>query len=325
MKKIISVIVILLLGASIFVFFTKNNSENNIAVNKDIENIKIGYLAIAGALPLFIAQDNGYFADEGLKVELINFKSSNEIAIAASTKQIDLIGIGATNAVIDASVTSKIGFEAFLLNGYTKKKNNEKATDYLLARDGITLDNLKGKKIAFFPGSISKVFANLIFPKYGLELNDIKYIEMAPPNWISALESGAIDAVTAIEPFAQLILNKGSANILIDGYYAEVMEDVPLSAGWFISNHLSSKTEEKIVNAYKKSLNLIKTNRVKALSSFDNNTKISSDIYQTIGLNNWRLINDKGAEESLISFIKLLNDKKAIKESVPENYIWNQK
>lgn len=323
MKKTVSIILVLLVVLGGAFFILKNTNDK--LVTDDIKKIKIGYLAIAGSLPLFVANDNEYFTDEGLDIELISFKSSNEIAIAASTKQIDMIGIGATNAVIDASVTSNVNFKAFLLNGYTKKSEDEKATDYLLAREGITLDNLKGKKIAFFPGSISKVFANLVLPKYGLEIKDIEYIEMAPPNWISALDSGVIDAVTAIEPFAQLILEKGKANIIIDGYYAEVMDDVPLSAGWFISNHLNKDTEKKILNAYKKSLELIKTNRMKALSSFDNYTKINSNIYQNIGLNKWRLINEEGAEKSLISFIKLLNENKAIKSSIPEDYIWNTK
>ncbi len=323
MKKVMfGILILLIVASSTFFILQKNNKKVS---NNSIEKIKIGYLAIAGALPLFVANDNGYFADEDIEVELINFKSSNEIAIAASTKRIDMIGIGATNAVIDASVTSGVNFKAFLLNGYTKKSDHEKATDYLLARNGVTLDNIKGKKVAFFPGSISKVFANLILPKYDLEIGDIEYIEMAPPNWISALESGVIDAVTAIEPFAQLILEKGNTNILIDGYYAEVVEDVPLSAGWFIKNHLDKKAEDKIYNAYKKSLELIKNNRLKALSSFDNYTKIKANTYQKIGLNKWSLINDDGAKNSLMSFIKLLNDKSAIKNSTPEDYIWDIK
>jgi len=320
MKKILSIFIsILIIAGIVFILIQKNNNND---IVKHEKNIKIGYLAIAGSLPLFVAKDNGFFKEQGLNIELIRFKSSNEIAIAASTKQIDIIGIGATNAVMDASVTSGVKFQAFLLNGYTKKMDTEKATDYLLGRKGLVLSELKGKKIAFFPGSISKVFANLILPKYGLTINDIEYIEMSPPNWISALESGSVDAVTAIEPFAELMLSKNIADVLIDGYYAEVMNDVPLSGGWFIENHLGKETENKIYKAYKKSLNLIQNKRKKALSSFDNYTKIAPNVYQSIGLNKWRLINDEGAINSLKEFIKLLNKNKAIKSTTSNNYIW---
>jgi len=318
MKKSLSILFSILLIV-VIVFTLIQKDKRTIESEK---NIKIGYLAIAGSLPLFVGKDNNFFKEEGLNVELIRFKSSNEIAIAASTKQIDMIGIGATNAVIDASVTTGIGFKAFLLNGYTKKTSTEKATDYLLGREGINLDNLKGKKVAFFPGSISRVFANLILPKYGLTINDIEYIEMSPPNWISALDSGAIDAVTAVEPFAQLMLDKNIAHILIDGYYAEVMNDVPLSGGWFIENHLSNEIENKLYKAYQKSLNLIKDNRKKALSSFDNYTKITPKIYEAIGLNKWRLISEEGASKSLEEFIQLLNKNDAVKFSKSNNYIW---
>nr|VFK53275.1 MAG: ABC-type nitrate/sulfonate/bicarbonate transport system, substrate-binding protein [Candidatus Kentron sp. TUN]VFK54086.1 MAG: ABC-type nitrate/sulfonate/bicarbonate transport system, substrate-binding protein [Candidatus Kentron sp. TUN] len=283
--------------------------------------LKIGYVSIAAGLPLFVAEKYGYFQDAGFDTELVQFKSSNEIAIAAATNQIDLIGLAATNAVIDASVTSSTTFGAFLLNGYTKPSEEEKATDYLLARKGLTIAALKGKKIAFFPGSVSRVFANLVFPKFGLDLEEIDYVEMSPPNWISSMETGVIDAVTAVEPFAQVLRDKGIVDVLVDGYYAEAMPDVPLSGAWFIEGHLSKEAEVRIYSVFQRSLEFIKTNRGKALLAFSDFTKISPDVYNKIGLNRWRLIGDDDAEESIRGFVDMLIAKGEIRQA-PSSYLW---
>nr|VFJ60956.1 MAG: ABC-type nitrate/sulfonate/bicarbonate transport system, substrate-binding protein [Candidatus Kentron sp. FW] len=283
--------------------------------------LRIGYVAIAGALPLFVAEKYGYFEQAGFDTELIAFKSSNEIAIAAATNKIDLVGICATNAIMDAAVTSSTGFHAFLLNGYTKPSGQEQATDYLLARKGITLAQLKGKKIAVFPGSISRVFANLIFPKFGLGLQDMEYIEMSPPNWISAMETGVVDAVTAVEPFAQVLRDRGNVDVLVDGYYAEVMPDVPLSGAWFVAGRLSPETELAIYSVFGHSLELIRSEREKALRAFSDFTKISPDIYNKIGLNRWRLIGDKGARDSIRKFVAILLESGEL-EKAPDAYLW---
>nr|VFK29753.1 MAG: ABC-type nitrate/sulfonate/bicarbonate transport system, substrate-binding protein [Candidatus Kentron sp. MB] len=283
--------------------------------------LKIGYVAIAGALPLFVAEKYGYFREAGFETELIEFKSSNEIAIAAAIGKIDLVGICATNAIIDAAVTSSSEFRAFLLNGYTKPGEKEQATDYLLARKGITLDQLKGKKVAFFPGSISRVFANLIFPRFGLGVEDMEYMEMSPPNWVSAMESGVIDAVTAVEPFAQMLRDRGHVDVLIDGYYAEVMPDVPLSGAWFVAERLPMEAERRIYSAFGRSLELIGSEREKALRAFSDFTRIHPDVYNKIGLNRWRLIEDAEARESIRKFVAILLESGEIRKA-PASYLW---
>nr|VFK42813.1 MAG: ABC-type nitrate/sulfonate/bicarbonate transport system, substrate-binding protein [Candidatus Kentron sp. TC] len=283
--------------------------------------LKIGYVTIAGALPLFVAEKYGYFREAGFETELVRFKSSNEIAIAAATNKIDLVGICATNAVLDAAVASSTRFGAFLLNGYTKPSETEQATDYLLARKGITLEQLKGKRIAFFPGSISRVFANLIFPRLGLAVEDVEYIEMSPPNWISAMETGVVDAVTAVEPFAQMLRDRGRVDVLVEGYYAQVMPNVPLSGAWFVAGRLPADAEARIYSAFGRALDLIQSDRERALRAFSDFTKISPDVYRRIGLNRWRLIEDDEARESIRRFVAILLESGELRKA-PASYLW---
>lgn len=318
MKKLSVVSVFLLSVIFVAWLILKDNAGNN--QNLDVIKVKAGYLAIAGALPVFVADQEGYFRDQGIEVELIQFRSSNEIAIAAVNDQIDFVALGATNAVLDAGSVSGTEFLAFQLNGYTE---GEKPTDYLLAREGVDINNLKGKKVAFFPGSISKAFGNIVFPKYNLNLDDFEYVEMAPPNWQSALVSGAIDAVTAIEPFATQIIEDGVAFPIISGYYAKVMPDVPLSAAWFVKGRLTQSVEKKLVAAYAQALDMISLNPDNAVKHYQAYTKIRPELFTRIGLNKWRLVTDDEAKQSMIDFVDLLLKEKEIKEVYGE-IVWKR-
>ncbi|MBL1434525.1 ABC transporter substrate-binding protein [Candidatus Wolfebacteria bacterium] len=283
--------------------------------------VKIGYLAIAGALPLFIANDQGYFKEGGITVELVQFNTSNEIAIAAALGKIDVIGIGATNAVLDASVTSGKKFEAFATIGYVKATKDRKSTDALIMRNGQSIFDIKGKKVAFFPGSVSRVFAEIVFPQNGIAIDEIEYIELPPSAWKTSLDTGVIDAVHVVEPFIQILLADPNNTVLIDGYLAEVMPDVPLSAVWIVDGQLSKKQERKIVIAYKKAINFVSEDRDTALKSFESFTKMPAVLYSEIGLNKWSMMDNLDSQKSLKSFVELLDTRGAIKD-IPKSYIW---
>ena len=64
----ILIIILILVG----VLFFSQNKENR-------EVIRIGYLPITASLPLFIAQEKGYFTEQGLNVELVKFETSNQV------------------------------------------------------------------------------------------------------------------------------------------------------------------------------------------------------------------------------------------------------
>ena len=51
-------------------------------------DLKFGVLPVIQALPLFVAVDKGFFAEAGLNVELVNFRSAMEVDIALTAGQI---------------------------------------------------------------------------------------------------------------------------------------------------------------------------------------------------------------------------------------------
>ncbi|MCK5225191.1 MAG: ABC transporter substrate-binding protein [Planctomycetes bacterium] len=284
------------------------------------KTIKIGYLPIAASLPLFVTQEEELW-EKGLDIKLIEFKSSNDLAIAGAAGRVDVMATCAVNAVLDTMEVADKSFYAFLCNGYIKGGEKRKSTDYLIAWPGETIDSLKGKTIAFFPGSVSRVFAKLVLTKYGLRPGDYKYVEMSPPEWFAALKSGRISAVNAVEPFASQILKSKEGVILIDGFFADVQQDIPLSAFWF-TDGLSKQNQIKIVKSISNSLVFIDANADAAVKHYEKYTSISPEISSEIGLNNWRLTTVSDAEASLMVLARMLKEDDAIKAFPEREWIW---
>jgi NitT/TauT family transport system substrate-binding protein len=88
------------------------------------ESIKIGAVKVVGGGPLYIAQERGYFAAEGIPAELVFFDSAQPVAVATVAGSIDfgvapptggfysLAGQGALR-IIAAGIREAPGFHYF--------------------------------------------------------------------------------------------------------------------------------------------------------------------------------------------------------------------
>ena len=68
-----------------------------IARADDAPKVKVGVLRLSSSAPVFIAEDKGYFRDEGLNVELKFFDAAQPIAVATTAGDVD-VGVTAFTA-----------------------------------------------------------------------------------------------------------------------------------------------------------------------------------------------------------------------------------
>ena len=272
------------------------------------KSLKIGYVPIAVGLPLFIANDEGYFKEEGFTTEMVKFSSSNEIANAATAGQVD-VSVVATNAMLDVGYVSNKRHKLIITNPYTNKPGY--IADYLLVKDANSIkkiEDLKGKKIGIFPGSVIKIFSTLIFEKHGLKKGDYELIELSPKDWAVALQSGQIDALSALEPQATQIIADKIGYPIVNGLYAQLMPNVPLSGHWisedFVKNH-DKEQSEKIIKAIDKAVDLINNNPSKAKEYLIKYANVREDIADKVQLNPWKKHNELNIPE-MQNFIDVL-------------------
>jgi NitT/TauT family transport system substrate-binding protein len=322
MKKYILAAIALIIAIGVAIWFINYNKQEP----NEVKEVKVGYLAIGAGLPIFVAEKNGYFDEQGLDVQLVEFKTSNDVAAAGLSEQIDVVGTGATNAMLDANSNAGGKFQLFLLNNYVKRPDGQ-STDFVLSKNGDAIkqfSDFKGKTVAIFPGSVGEVFLKSVAPKLGLKPEDLKVVSMAPPQWMPALESGSIDGVFgAVEPFATQMLKSGTAKIVVDGYYAELMPAVPASGAWFIENRLSRDEQARFYAAIKKATLFIRSNEAEARTALGDFTPTPKDQLTEIRLQDWRLIEESGASKSAQDFALIFHQNGGISQlPATDSWLW---
>lgn len=160
----------------------------------EAEPFRIGHSIWVGYGPFFIAEENGYFADEGVDVELVNIEDVKVRFTALSSGRIDALATTADTMPI--YVKPDLRFQ-FLF-----------AVDKSVGGDGIVADesiqsvaDLEGKRIAFNEGSVSQFYLGVLLREAGLSLDSIEHVQMSPGDAGSAFVAGQVDAAVTWEPW----------------------------------------------------------------------------------------------------------------------------
>ena len=169
--------------------------------------LKIGHSTWVGYGPFYIAQQKGFFKEEGVDVEFVIMEDT-------------AIKIGAMFAnQIDIAASTSDEFPSYLKPG--KSVRYFMAVDYSNGGDGIvaskdikTIADLKGKRVAFEQGTISQFFLNVLLKKNGLEQSDIEAINMTASDAGTAFVAGQVDAAVTWEPALSMGANSPNGNLL---------------------------------------------------------------------------------------------------------------
>jgi len=202
--------------------------------------VKIAYLPIYSDLPLFVAQERGFFAARGVKVELVRFAASADMATALLEGAADA-GASVAYSVVLAKESRDPGrLKIFMADSETRKGY----LTSLVVRGGSpikTVAGLKGKTLASFPGPTAVTFCKLVLAKHGLDPDkDVRLVELELGSHLQALESGRVDALFTYEPVGtQAVLEKGAVKLLPAAVETDVLD--PWQAGvWVVSDRFLS-------------------------------------------------------------------------------------
>lgn len=180
--------------------------------------VKIGILGITADAGVFIALERGYFAEEGLDVELVRFVSGAEVIPPLATGELHF-GSGSINP----------GFFNAVARGVDLKIVADKSTVAtqlagagLMARKDLydggqlkELAQLKGKTIALnLKATTSEMYVEKILQRGGVKLQEVSLVEMAFPDMLAALANKSIDAMWTVEPYVALSTQRGMASLL---------------------------------------------------------------------------------------------------------------
>ena len=180
---------------------------------KDV-TIAVGGKSLYYYLPLSIAEQLGYFKDEGLNVKIVDFQGGSRSLQAVVGGSADVVS-GAFEHTISMQA-KKQPMTAFVLQGRAPQLalvvSNKTMKDYK------QLSDLKGKKVGVTaPGSSSQMVANFILKKGGLGPKDVAFIGVGSSSGaVSAIRSGQIDALINLDPVITILLKNGDAKLVAD-------------------------------------------------------------------------------------------------------------
>ena len=165
--------------------------------------LKVGAIGAVSDTGIFIAQEKGYFRDEGLDVEIVGFKAAPQILPAIATGEVQVSGSAVTPALFNAfarGITMKLvadkgqvaqgfGFAAIVIRSD-------------LADTIRDFKDLKGRKFAVMGKGVSSTTQlGKALERGGIEPNEVELIELGLPEMVAALGNKAIDGATLLEPF----------------------------------------------------------------------------------------------------------------------------
>lgn len=176
----------------------------------DLIPFKFGISAsVVTILPVWMAQDAGFFKDEGLDVEVINMEGGSKGIKVLLSGNIQGMHVGLAPIVL----ANKAGAD---LRVITSTINTIPFTIFTKPEIKTGAD-LKGKSIGISSfGAETDIAVTLALKKFGLQRTDVKILQLGGSSKrLAALLAGRVDAVPLIEPTVTIAKDKGF-NPLLD-------------------------------------------------------------------------------------------------------------
>lgn len=170
------------------------------ALAAQADALKLAHSTWVGYGPFYIAQEKGFFAEEGVEIELTIMESTPLKMGAFMAGQVDIV----------ASTADE--FPTYMRAGkplkYILAVDNSNGGDGVVAnKDIASIAGLKGRSVAFEEGSVSQFFINALLRREGLSQSDVEMINMTATDAGLAFTAGRVDAAVTWEPH----LSQGAA------------------------------------------------------------------------------------------------------------------
>jgi NitT/TauT family transport system substrate-binding protein len=170
----------------------------------DDTTIRIGALKLIHSMTPYFYQQ---FAPPGTKIEIIVFESPTDGKNAVVTRSVDVGTFG-----IAAAIFSAAAHEPIVVIGSECNKGMAIVAGKNSGIDKLT--DLKGKRVAIWPGSTQEVFVLERLHMEGMSVKDITPVRVSFSEMHAALARGDVDAYVGAEPGPALSVTSGVGKIV---------------------------------------------------------------------------------------------------------------
>jgi NitT/TauT family transport system substrate-binding protein len=168
------------------------------------ENLRIGLMPAVDSAPVFLARDRGYFAEEGLELEIILFTNGQDRQSALQTRSID----GAMTDLVALAVNNDAGF-------VLKATTLTDGVFPILTAPGAMESGADGAALSV--GTMEVSVTNFLVDRWLAAGRNLQKVWInAIPARLEAVASGQLDAGIFPEPFASVGAARGLERLVFD-------------------------------------------------------------------------------------------------------------
>jgi len=173
------------------------------------DTLTLAHSTWVGYGPFYIAQEKGFFEEEGVDVDLKIMENTPLKMGALMAGQIEMV----------ASTADE--FPLYMKPGkplkYILAVDNSNGGDGVVASTDIkSVADLKGRKVAFEEGSVSQFFINALLREAGLTQSDIEMVNMTATDAGVAFSANRVDAAVTWEPHLSQGANSEHGHLLVN-------------------------------------------------------------------------------------------------------------
>lgn len=245
-KKLIAGILAVLFVLTAVGCQSKGKTTAETAKSDKKDSITITLPTWTGYGPLFLAKEKGFFAEEGLDVnlEVVQGLAERKQALAGNKVQGMATAQDVQVTLAAAGIPIKVIWTLDASCG----------GDGMLVRNGInSIADLKGKSVAVEVGTTSHLFLLTVLKKAGLTENDVNIVQMTAGDAGAAFVAGKVDAAVTWEPWLTKGSKSGRGKVLVS---TRDVPDIIIDTVCLRADLLEKKPEigEKFVRALDKAM-----------------------------------------------------------------------
>ena len=190
---IIIMVVVVILGIGLYWFIQKQPKKHTEEIKKEII---LGCETSLLPSAVWIAENKGYFQEEGLNVKIKEFGSGRTaLRTMLNEGNLDMVTVAQTPVMFNSFSRSDYAIIAAMVYSDNDVK-------ILVRQDKGIIDpsDLIGKKVGITKGSTGHFFLGLFLAHNGLELSEVETIDLEATDLPQALVEGRVDAISTWEP-----------------------------------------------------------------------------------------------------------------------------
>lgn len=181
--------------------------------------VRLGYVPVMIFAPLFVAVERGYFAGEGLRVELTPVQGGSDSVVQLAAGNFDAAAGGAGAGLFNAAARGV----KFTIVAPLHSERPPITTPLVISAQRTAefqrIADLRGKRVAInATGSATEYWLAQALAQDGLTIDDVQLTAMPFPNMPAALENGSLDAAILGDPLVTISADKGLVTVLADDF-----------------------------------------------------------------------------------------------------------